>query len=330
MNVPLIVDPEGNTPLYQQLKYQLIYLIGSRQLPVGQQLPAIRELSDSLQINIGTVAQAYRELQSEGLIESLKGRGTFVRAVLPPHFTDETRAKQAILTNLLTETLTRASSLGFTANEIQQRIAFLLSRGLTECHLAFVGPTEEIAQKHALLVREHFATDGVQVHSLTEAALSRGELPAEFDAVYYVMTFVPLARAVENALATLTPERRVIPVSTRISDYTLGALAILPEDTRACLVAEERNLHSALNLVTTNSRLPRSLPTATPDESDRTALLCESVDVVIHSFSSRKLLDLLNVPPAKRLELRFEIDPGSLSDIRQLLPLNSRMPAGRA
>lgn len=330
MDLPLIVDPAGNTPLYQQLKYQLIYLISSRQLPAGKQLPAIRELAESLQINIGTVAQAYRELQADGLIESVRGRGTFVRAILPPRFTDEEMARQAALTDTLTGALARSFSLGFSGGEIQQRVASLLSQETWRCHLAFVGPTPEIARKHAHLLQENLGVDGVVVHALDLESLLSGNLPAAFELVHYVTTFVGRVHAVEEALVSSPWKQKVLPISTKVSDYTLGALAILPADTRACLIAEERNLHSALNLVTTHSQLPRTIPSTDTRDPDRVSALCDAAAIVIHTFSSVSLLDRLEVPAGKRLELRFEIDPDSVANLRHLLRLTpSPSPVGR-
>lgn len=326
MPMTLILDTEGTMPLYQQLKYQLIYLISSRQLPEGEQLPTIRELADSLQINIGTVAQAYRELQADGLIESIKGRGTFVKPLRPHQFSDESVERQIRLTNTLTDALTRAYSLGFSAVEIQQRVASLLSQGAWRCHLAFVGPTPQIARKHSAFLQEQLGANNVVVHSLDVAALESGKLPDGFDSVFYVTTFLSLVHTVEHGLARFPEPRRVLPLPTRVSEYTLGSLAILPATTKACLIAEERNTHSALNLITTHSRIPRTLPRADPADKERVLKLCDEADVVIHTFLAGEHLDALEVPDAKRLEMHFEIDPDAVADIKQLLRAPSKMP----
>jgi DNA-binding transcriptional regulator YhcF (GntR family) len=319
MNLSLIVDTEGTIPLYQQLKHQLLYLISSRQIPQGEQLPAIRELAESLQINIGTVAQAYRELQAEGLIESIKGRGTFVCAVLPPRFTEEAITRQDALTSTLTDMLGRAFSMGFAAVEIQQRIASLLNQGPWYCRLVFVGPTPEISRKHASLVEENLGLEHVRVHHVDIDSLRKGDLPEHFQQTHYVLTFRGLLRSVEQALTQLPGRRTVLAVSTRVSDYTIGALAILPASLGACLISEDHNRHSALNLITTHSRLPRDIPTAAPEATELVARLCEQADIVVHTFSSNAVLDELGVAKGKRLELRFETDPESLANVRSLI-----------
>lgn len=319
MDVPLIVDAEGTIPLYQQVKHQLHYLIGSRQIPQGQKLPPIRELAESLQINIGTVAQAYRELQAEGLIESFKGRGTFVCQLLPTGFTDEAVSKQDALTSTITDTLGRAFSMGFSALEIQQRFHSLLNQGPWYCRLLFVGPTPEIAQKHAHLIEVGLGLERVTVHHTDMDSLLAGNLPEHLQQTYYVLAFRGRTRAVERALGAQPGHRAFVAVEMKVSDYTIGSLAILPPSLRACLISEKVNLHSALNLITSHSRLARDIPTAPPSSAAEVARLCEASDIVVHTFSSNAVLDQLGVSRDKRLELRFEPAPESLASIRSLI-----------
>lgn len=328
MDLSLIADTEGTIPLYLQVKHQLHYLICSRQIPAGQQLPAIRELAGSLRINIGTVAQAYKELQAEGLIESLKGRGTFVCALLPQRFTEEAAMKQNELTSMITATLGRAFSMGFSAVEIQQRFGSLINQGPWVCRLLFIGPTPEIARKHASLIETGLGLERVRVDHLGIDAFLAGARPEHFQQTYYVLAFRGFVRRVERALGKSPGRHVTMAVETKVSDYTIGALAILPPSLSACLISEENNLHSALNLVTSHSRLPRDIPTAPPASVDQVARLCETADIVIHTFSSNAVLDEIGVTKGKRLELRFEPAPESIANIRSLIqPLSSVSPA---
>ena len=56
-------------------------LIVSGSLPLGEKLPSVRELSTQLTINPNTIQKAYRDLESEGYIYTVTGKGTFVAAV---------------------------------------------------------------------------------------------------------------------------------------------------------------------------------------------------------------------------------------------------------
>ena len=74
----LVVSAADPTPPYEQLRRQLADLISSGDLRVGERLPALRQLAGDLGLAVGTVARAYRELESAGLIVSRRGGGTRV------------------------------------------------------------------------------------------------------------------------------------------------------------------------------------------------------------------------------------------------------------
>lgn len=73
------LDPHGPIPPYEQIRQQLADRIGDGQLTAGQRLPSIRQLAGDLRVAPGTVARAYTELETAGLIESSRARGTRVR-----------------------------------------------------------------------------------------------------------------------------------------------------------------------------------------------------------------------------------------------------------
>src|SRR6056297_2723842 len=72
------VNPKSSTPLYEQIKEQMRLAVAAGAVQPGEQVPTVRELAEDLRINFNTVARAYRELQSEGLLVSYLGPGTFV------------------------------------------------------------------------------------------------------------------------------------------------------------------------------------------------------------------------------------------------------------
>src|SRR3984885_2461733 len=76
--LPLHLQPESHIPLYVQLRDQLRALVHSGELRTGDRIPASRELAGQLGVHRTTVANAYAELESEGLIRGHVGRGTFI------------------------------------------------------------------------------------------------------------------------------------------------------------------------------------------------------------------------------------------------------------
>ena len=70
-------------PIYEQVKDNFRQLIISGALPPDEKMPSVRELAASLTINPNTIQRAYRELEAEGYICSVPGRGSFVCSRTP-------------------------------------------------------------------------------------------------------------------------------------------------------------------------------------------------------------------------------------------------------
>ncbi|HTS11930.1 MAG TPA: PLP-dependent aminotransferase family protein [Candidatus Limnocylindrales bacterium] len=90
--LPVHLQPESHIPLYVQLRDQLRALVASGDLRSGDRIPASRELASQLGVHRTTVANAYAELESEGLIQGHVGRGTFICEVLAKQFTPAPRS----------------------------------------------------------------------------------------------------------------------------------------------------------------------------------------------------------------------------------------------
>ena len=75
----LQVDFQAGKPVYLQLADQIRYAAASGRLRPGEPLPALRPLAEELRINRNTIAKAYAELESQGIIETLPGKGFFLR-----------------------------------------------------------------------------------------------------------------------------------------------------------------------------------------------------------------------------------------------------------
>ncbi len=78
------ISTTDGVPIYLQIANQVKYLIAAGRLQAGQELPPIRTLADQLLINPNTVARAYRELQSAGILAVRRTSGTYVSAAGSP------------------------------------------------------------------------------------------------------------------------------------------------------------------------------------------------------------------------------------------------------
>jgi GntR family transcriptional regulator len=81
-HAPLLVQihiaTNDGVPIYLQIVNQIKYLVASGRLAPGEELPPIRTLAEQLLINPNTVARAYRELESAGVVEKRRTAGTYV------------------------------------------------------------------------------------------------------------------------------------------------------------------------------------------------------------------------------------------------------------
>ena len=68
-------------PIYEQIQTELRRLMLTGVLPTGSRLPSVRELAGQLAINPNTIQRAYRELEADGYILSVAGKGSFVAQV---------------------------------------------------------------------------------------------------------------------------------------------------------------------------------------------------------------------------------------------------------
>jgi len=80
----LQIDFKSGTPVYLQLVDQVRHAAASGSLRAGEPLPSIRPLAEELRVNRNTIAKAYAELESQGIIESIPGKGCFLKEVSSP------------------------------------------------------------------------------------------------------------------------------------------------------------------------------------------------------------------------------------------------------
>lgn len=78
MSLGFHISAASDVPIFRQLVRQIQRAVAVGQIAIGEQLPAVRVLAETLIVNPNTVARAYQELIREGVLESRSGRGVFV------------------------------------------------------------------------------------------------------------------------------------------------------------------------------------------------------------------------------------------------------------
>ena len=112
-------------PFYQQIKDNIRYLVISRAVNTNEKLPSVRELAASLAINPNTIQRAYRELENEGYIYTVPGKGSFVSEVQ-----DEVKERRMDLMKIFDSTVSELLFLATPISDLQSRIQKISEGGI--------------------------------------------------------------------------------------------------------------------------------------------------------------------------------------------------------
>ena len=77
------IDTANGVPVYEQISRQIMFAIASGGIPVGEMVPSVRILSREMAVNPNTVARAYRQLQDQNILETVRGSGLRVAGKAP-------------------------------------------------------------------------------------------------------------------------------------------------------------------------------------------------------------------------------------------------------
>lgn len=118
----IIVSNSSKDPIYEQISNQIKGMILKGELNEGDLLPSIRGLARDLQISVITTKRAYDELEKEGFIETMRGRGSYVAG----QNTELMREKKLkIIEEKLSEVVEESKLLGLNYEEIQEMLRIL-------------------------------------------------------------------------------------------------------------------------------------------------------------------------------------------------------------
>ncbi|AZU60451.1 GntR family transcriptional regulator [Neobacillus mesonae] len=120
------LDMRSRKPIYEQLVDKMKELIMNEMLKADEQVPSVRTLATELTINPNTIQKAYRELENQGFIYSIKGKGSFVN----PNHKIKDLEKVKTVKQELEKLVLEALFLGISAEELIQLIQGLdVSKG---------------------------------------------------------------------------------------------------------------------------------------------------------------------------------------------------------
>jgi GntR family transcriptional regulator len=118
----ILISNSSPDPIYEQIARQVKSQIIGGDLPEGMPLPSIRKLAQDLQISVITTKRAYEELEKEGFIDSVGGKGTFV-AAQNAEFLREKRMK--VVEEKLAQAVDEARTLGIGCDQLSEMLRLL-------------------------------------------------------------------------------------------------------------------------------------------------------------------------------------------------------------
>ncbi len=118
----IVIHPQGTLAIYEQIVNQLKNAIVTGQLSAGEALPSIRALAGDLGVSVITTKRAYEELEKEGLIRSVAGKGFYACE----YNTDYLMEKQLMMIEKrLAEIIAEAKQAGLSCAEVTEMIEAL-------------------------------------------------------------------------------------------------------------------------------------------------------------------------------------------------------------
>ncbi len=118
----IFISNSSDEPIYLQIVNQLKELIGKGELAESHLLPSIRNLAKELKISVITTKRAYDELEKEGYIVTVAGKGSYVAAINKEMLLE---TKMKLIEDKMTEAITAAKQIGLELDELQEIVKLI-------------------------------------------------------------------------------------------------------------------------------------------------------------------------------------------------------------
>lgn len=313
--VPFPIVRKNGIPLYVQVKEAVLAEIKSGQWKAGDKLPTERELSEKLKVSRNTVSQAYQELEAEGVLTSVQGRGTFVcdrdDAVLIENRKD-------LLNKIIDIALEEGLQLGFTIDEfveITEQRAKEKKEFLTNVQVVFIECNRE--QVDFFAKKLQFGS-GVTITPLVLDEFRRNKeeyLPKVLASDLVVTTFFHYDEVKE----LVRNRSQVLAIALDPQLETIVKIARIPQGKRVGLVCRSDNFASKVLLALKNAGLDMSIDVSIGSQPDELASFVAAHDVLIVSPGRRREVESLSTRRQDVIEFIYKPDVASINLLRAAL-----------
>lgn len=231
------INPALEVPIYQQLVDKIRAAVKQGTLESGCQLPTVQELSDSLEVARGTVKRAYDELEHEGYLEKIRGRGSFVRRRQEDSGSRKDRAMAAIDT-----LLDQLEEMGFSSGEVNIFLDLKLRQRREQVSLLKVAVLECSPETLSQLSDQLRELGGIEACSyLLDSVLDYPYSMAES------MDLIVTTNAHAADLSRVLPEKKkLVRIALRPRSRCLSRIIKLPHGSRVGILCHSERFGSVL------------------------------------------------------------------------------------
>lgn len=222
------IDPNLDVPLYRQLVDMLQTAIKKGRLAPGQKLPTVQELSQQLAIARGTIKRAYDELEREGFLEKVQGRGTFV-CYQPMNSGSRKEMAMAAIDDMLNQ----LEKMGLSPAEINIFLNLKLRERAEQDAKIKVVVVEDAPENVNQIASQLRRMEDVDLY--THLMDSLRQYPFQLGDDFDLLITTPGHESFLQQL--LPPKKRVTPVALRPSSQCLKRILQLPAGTRVGIAA---------------------------------------------------------------------------------------------
>ena len=310
LNMNFQVDPTLEVPIYQQLVDKIRSMVRRGVLVPGQQLPTVQELSQSLTIARGTIKRAYDELEHQGVLEKIQGRGTFI-CYQPSN--SGSRKEQAMAA--IDELLDKLEGMGFSSTEINIFLTLKQRERTEDLSVVKVAVVECNPENVAKLSEQLRSVQGIELHAHLLELVQAYPYKLDDD-MDLVITTATHASYLESILAN---RQKLVRVALRLSVDTLAAVMRIRPGERVGILGSSSRF-SQLVLRTCRGYAPGAVfqkPRQFGPETDVEQFLTDKDTVLVpddferycESTDAEKLLDFAKAHTLIRCA--YEMDEGS-------------------
>ena len=122
----ILLKNSSERPIYEQIKQQVKENILKGHVTPGEHLPSMRELAQDLSVSVITTKRAYEDLEKDGFVFTIRGKGTFVKE----QDSSILKEKQFIVIESLAKSMSKeAKTIGMTLSELQEILSLIYEEG---------------------------------------------------------------------------------------------------------------------------------------------------------------------------------------------------------